>query len=63
MTPLITERVEQSVNSGLIFFIMKSDQKYYNFYTFSMFYGHHSDFIFSEVYYRIFQKGVVLCQL
>ena len=62
MTSLINDRVEQSVNSELVFFIMKYDKKYYTFYQFPVFYGPHSDFISSEIPYGIYQKGVVFCQ-
>ena len=63
MTPLINERVDQSVNSGLAFFIMKSNKKYHQFDLFSLFYGPHSDFTSSEVPYGIYQKGVVFLSI
>ena len=62
MTPLVNERVDQPVNSGLAFFIMKSYKKYHKFDQFPLFYGPHSDFTFSEVPSGIYRRGVVLCQ-
>ena len=43
---IINKRVDQWVNSGLVFFIVKYNQKYHNFFKVSMFLGLHSDFIF-----------------
>ena len=41
MAPLINERVEQSVNSGLNVFIMERIKQYLKLYVFSMLHGQH----------------------
>ena len=61
MTPLINERVDQPVNSGLPFLIMKSNKKYHKFDEFPFFYGPHSDFTSSEVPDGIYQSSVLFC--
>ena len=59
MTPLINERVDHPVNSGLVVLCKKNNEICLNFYLFSIFDDSHYDCMFAEVYDTPFHRILI----